>query len=195
MAWSYDWVASIVSLGRWYEWTEKTLAFLNGSKILELGHGTGHLITRLMQSGKQAVGIDISPYMGNIAAARLKKGQLPVQLANSQAQHLPFATESFDQVVTTFPTDYILEEETLGEIFRVLKPGGTAVILPVAWITGKGLTDRMASWLFRFTGQSPQWDNRALDPAINAGFDVATKRIYLKSSEVLIVMLRKIKLS
>lgn len=192
MAWAYDWVASIVSLGKWIDWTETTLIYLNGSKILELGHGTGHLITRLMQSGKQVVGIDLSPYMGRIASTRLKKIQFPENLATGQAQHLPFTSNHFDQVVSTFPTEYILEAETLGEIFRVLKPGGYAVILPVAWITGKGVADRMASWLFSVTGQAPQWDDRALDPAINAGFDVSTKRVTLMSSEVLIVLARKI---
>ena len=191
MAWSYDWVASIVSIGRWTTWTETTIPYLSGLKILELGHGTGHLITSLLQSDKQAVGIDLSPYMGNIASSRLKKAQLHVNLANAQAQHLPFKREYFDHVVATFPTEYILDEKTLSEIYRVLKPAGSAVILPVAWITGKGLADRLASWLFRTTGQSPQWDDQALDPAIRAGFDVRTERISLRSSQVLIVIAEK----
>lgn len=192
MAWTYDHVASIVSLGRWKDWTKTSLAFLNGKKILELGHGPGHLIFELTLSGKHAFGIDLSPYMGRLTSARLKDRDLPVTISTADAQHLPFKAEEFDQVVATFPTEYILNERTLFEIFRVLRSNGSLIVVPAAWITGTTFFDRAASWLFHITGQSPQWDDKVLEPAHAAGFQVSTERITLRSSEVLIVIAKKI---
>jgi ubiquinone/menaquinone biosynthesis C-methylase UbiE len=191
MAWTYDWVAAIVSLGRWKSWIESSLSYLDGEKVLELGHGPGHLMVKIMQSGKQGFGIDLSPHMAGIASARIKRLSLPIALSTARAQKLPFDAGEFDHVVATFPTEYILEETTLSEIYRVLKPGGAAVIVAVAYITGTSLLERAAAWLFRITGQSPDFDERVLDPAIRQGFLISSSRISLSNSEVIIIQARK----
>ena len=43
MAWTYDLVAAVVSVGMWTSWVRSTLTYLNGPQVLELGHGPGHL--------------------------------------------------------------------------------------------------------------------------------------------------------
>jgi ubiquinone/menaquinone biosynthesis C-methylase UbiE len=62
---------------------------------------------------------------------------------------------SLNQVVATFPTEYIFDPATVKEVYRILLPGGRLVVLLVAWITGRGLLERAAAWLFRVTKQAP----------------------------------------
>jgi ubiquinone/menaquinone biosynthesis C-methylase UbiE len=134
---SYDLVAWIVSLGRWKSWVLTSLPELAGPRVLELGHGPGHLQVALNEKVFQTIGIDLSRQMGKLAKRRLSKFGFPSSLVRAEAQNLPFARKSFDQVVATFPTEYISSEESLEEIHRVAAEAGEFVIIPVAWITGK----------------------------------------------------------
>ena len=42
-SWTYDWVASIVSLGEWQNWVSSVLPYIIGPNVLEIGFGPGHL--------------------------------------------------------------------------------------------------------------------------------------------------------
>lgn len=191
MAWSYDLVAWTVSLGMWKEWVAAVIPYLEGPRVLELGHGPGHLQRRLLeQSGSFSfvAGLDRSPQMSHMARRRLARRGLQPALVNGEAQCLPFAEGAFDQVVATFPTEYIANPNTLDEIKRILAPGGQIVALPLAWITGKRARQRAAAALFRITGQAPAWDDRALQPAIRAGFETRVEWIHLESSTLAIII-------
>jgi hypothetical protein len=74
-----------------------------------------------------------------------------------------------DQIVATFPTEYIIDPATLAEIDRVLQPGGRLVVLLSATITGSKFQERGAALLFRVTGQSVAWDDRFLSPFTKIG--------------------------
>lgn len=191
LAFTYNWVADIVSVGRWQQWIFTTLPFLNGPRVLELGHGPGHLFTELSNRGVQVIGLDASAQMGRLAYSSVSRKGLKPVLVNGYAQSLPFIDGAFDQVAATFPTEYILQPSTLQEIGRVLAPHGRLIVLPVAWITGKGIFDRAAAWLFRVTGQAPQWDPHAVEPLQANGFQVEVHNIQLDSSEVLIIQAAK----
>lgn len=191
-SWTYDWVAAIVSLGMWRDWVFSVLPYLGGGRILELGYGPGHLQQMLCQRGKIAFGLDGSRQMSYLARSRLHRKSCPIRLTCGQAQHLPFASGSIEQVVSTFPSEYIADTRTLKEIRRVLVRDGQLVILPVAWITGKGFLHRAAARLFEITGQAPQWDDLFLDPLRQAGFKSQSVQIDQKNSRVLIVQAYKI---
>jgi ubiquinone/menaquinone biosynthesis C-methylase UbiE len=188
LAWTYDGVAAIVSLGMWQDWVFSVIPFLEGPRVLELGHGPGHLQAALLSRGLRVYGLDESRQMGRQAYQRARWKGLSPALSRGLAQQMPFAAGAFQQVTATFPSEYILDERTFREIWRVLAPGGQVVILPLAWITGKGLLERAAAWLFRATGQAPAWNERALDPVRRAGFEPRVERINLKSSQVLIII-------
>lgn len=190
-AWTYDFVADTVSLGKWKEWIFTVLPYLNGSRILELGHGTGHLQLEMCRKGIKVVGLDSSKRMGQIALKRITSNEFFPLLVNGYAQFLPFPDRFFDQVISTFPSEYIFDIKSLREVWRVLTPGGFLIILPVAWIKGNQPLERMAAWLFRFTGQAPAWDGRMVMPFQNAGFDIQTNREIVNSSEILLVLARK----
>lgn len=191
LAWTYDWVAAIVSIGMWKEWIFSVLPYLSGTKILEIGHGPGHLLLALHQKSRLAIGLDLSPQMNKIARGRLARHNLTPKLILGAAQNIPLLTNSMDHVVATFPSEYIFNNKTTSEAYRVLKPGGTWIIVPFAWITGKSLMHRAGAWLFSITGESPKSDNVALQPLINAGFLARTEMVELPSSKVLIIHAQK----
>jgi ubiquinone/menaquinone biosynthesis C-methylase UbiE len=190
-AWSYDLVSATVSVGQWNDWIRTTLPHLDGPYILELGHGPGHLQVALREKGVHAVGLDPSLNMNRLAKLKLRRRKFSSLIVNGYAQWLPFPAQSFNQVVATFPSEYILNERTIQEIHRILAPDGLCLILPVGWITGRNLPHRVASALFRLTGQSPDWDDRYLKPLEQFGFSASVIRIDLPASQLLHIHARK----
>ena len=184
-AFTYDLVAATVSFGHWKDWGRTVLPFIKGTRILELGHGPGHLQRTLLDLKLNPVAIDESAQMGTLARRRLGRSQ---KLTRSLAQQLPFQSNSFDTVIATFPTEYIFNAETLSEVSRCLSDGGRLIVLPVAW--PKSL---LLKWLYRVTGESPSELNNALlsrfnQPFIHAGFKTDIQIIEVKSSVVLMII-------
>jgi ubiquinone/menaquinone biosynthesis C-methylase UbiE len=193
MAWTYDLVARLVSLGRWNGWVQSVLPFLDG-RILEIGFGPGHLQLALQERGRPVFGLDESRQMARQASRRLHRKGYPANVVRGDARQLPFLNAAFNRVAATFPTDYIFEADTLREIRRVLVPGGKLVIAPSAWITGKRLDERLAAGLFRVTGQAGVLE--AVLPGIKrrleqSGFEVRHELVELPGSRVLVIMATK----
>jgi ubiquinone/menaquinone biosynthesis C-methylase UbiE len=194
MAWTYDWVATVVSLGLWQQWVLSVLPYLEGADILELGHGPGHLQRALCEKKgvpRSIVGLDNSPQMGRIARQRLTRFGVSPNLVNGNAQNLPFPAGTFQSVAATFPTEYIFNPSTLAEIYRVLSPGGRMVVVTSAFITGQRQREKTAAWLFKITGQSSPWERRLLEPARQAGFRIKVEEIKLKSSILILLIAEK----
>jgi ubiquinone/menaquinone biosynthesis C-methylase UbiE len=197
-AWAYNLVAQTVSLGMWFEWVFTVIPYLDQGPILELGFGTGQLLGELNKRGSDVVGIDQSVSMARLAGSGLRKKGFFPKLVNGSAQNLPFCDHSFQRVASTFPSPYILERQTWLEIWRVLSPGGSAVIIPTAWITGNSNRYRLAARLFRVTHQAPSTENE-LDIATgefqrllhSAGFVVRQRIIELPQSKVLCILAEK----
>ena len=187
-AWSYDFVAAAVSLGQWNEWVRTTLPYLDGPRVLELGCGPGHLQSALSSRGISAFGADASPQMARLARYRLLKNGQSYQLSNAYAQDLPYPNHHFDQVVATFPTNYIFEKDALAEIRRVLVPTGQLIVLPNAWITGGKLSEKTAARIFEITGQAPPWNNSILQYFAKSGFRTRIECKTTSSWEVVIIL-------
>jgi ubiquinone/menaquinone biosynthesis C-methylase UbiE len=153
MAWSYDVVSWLVSLGEWRRWQAAALPFVQGNRVLEIAHGPGHMLKALACDDRHVTGVDMSRAMGRLAARRIRGIERPVALVRSRAQVLPFRSGAFDTVFCTFPTYFIAEKETMESICRVLKPGGRYLIVPEGRLTGNGPVERLIAWLFTITGQ------------------------------------------
>ena len=187
-AFAYDLVAASVSFNRWKDWVMSAIPLIEGNRILEIGHGPGHLHLILLDRGLSAVGIDESKQMGHLAKRR--SGGI-ARLTRGLAQRLPFPSDSFDTVISTFPADYINDPLTLAEVKRCLSNDGRFIVLPVAWPKNPFL-----DWLFRVTGESP---SEALElvktkfrqPFVKAGFETEAQTLDVKSSILLIIVARK----
>jgi ubiquinone/menaquinone biosynthesis C-methylase UbiE len=196
-AWSYDLVSATVSLGRWQDWVRTALPFVEGSRVLEIGHGPGHLQRLLRDRSLLTIGLDESRQMGRLAKKRLSKsGYTLCNLSRGLAQSLPFPAETFDSIISTFPSNYIFDPSTLYEVHRTLKNGGRFIMLPVAWIIGSKIMERYAAALFRVTGQAPAEpveiiSERFKKPFLDTGFDAKIEQVEVKSSLVLIVIAEK----
>lgn len=178
-AWTYDLVAAVVSLGRWQAWELAAVPHLLGRRILELGFGPGHLQVELHQQGFLALGLDESQQMIRQAVGNLARNRFQPRLTRGLAQTMPFAAESFDSVLAVFPTEYIIDAKTLGEIRRVLRAGGRLVVVPMAWPTGTTWPERLADGLFRITGQREDF-TEDYSERISAGFRAAGFRVDLR---------------
>lgn len=202
LAWTYDIVSWLVSLGDWRAWQRAALPFVRGPSVLEIGHGPGHMLLALRQAGFRVVGLDLSPHMGRQAQKRLREAGTVVPLLRGDVLVLPLATAVFDTVLATFPTDYIVDPATLLSVSRVLRGNGRFVIIPEAHFTGRGPLNRFIEWLYTITGQragpfavdeSDNWPAHPVWQTIVerftvAGFRLEVKQIRLRRSMVTILI-------
>ena len=205
LAWTYDLVSWLVSLGKWSQWQRAALPYVQGPTVLEIGHGPGHLLLELQNAGHQVMGVDLSPYMGRQAQRRLHKKQLPAKLMRAKVQALPLPTAVCHTVLSTFPTEYIVDPASLSAIYRVLRPNGRLVVVPEGHLTGRGTLHRIIDWLFRITGQrsgafsvdeAHNWPDSAVWRPFQqrfeaAGFQVTIEQIQLERSAVTIIIADK----
>ncbi|MFW5692399.1 MAG: methyltransferase domain-containing protein [Chloroflexota bacterium] len=157
MAFTYDTVSRLVSLGQWRGWQRSALQMLppqaRDGVVLELAHGTGDLQLDLKSAGYRTIGFDLSAQMGRIARRKLIQHGWEPRLVRGMAQSLPFADAQFPAIVCTFPSPFIFEQATLDELARVLHPAGRLVIVLSGVFTGRGPVRGVLELLYRITGQ------------------------------------------
>lgn len=102
-----------------------------GGSLLNVGcgHGADFLPFR---PGFQLYGVDFSPEMLRYARKYSEKFGLDVNLVLGDAVRLPFAAGTFDRAISVATYHHVRGKEArlaaLGELYRVLKPGGEAFI-------------------------------------------------------------------
>jgi ubiquinone/menaquinone biosynthesis C-methylase UbiE len=200
MAWSYDAVSWIVSLGHWREWQGAAIPYLSGGSVLEIAHGPGHILLAINSAGFKVMGLDSSAYMGKQARRRIEKRGVRIPVVRGRAQNLPYRSGAFDNVLMTFPTSFVIDPDTTKGIYRILKAGGCLVIIPEARLTGQGPIYRFIEWLFVITGQrhkasaekEPQSPWRELIKLLEeAGFNIAVHRVSQEKSDVIVIAAEK----
>jgi ubiquinone/menaquinone biosynthesis C-methylase UbiE len=101
-----------------------------GATILELAPGPGYLSIELAKMGNyHIVGLDISPTFVEIAQAKAREAGVDIDFRMGNASHMPLADDHFDFIVCSAAFKNFSEPvQALDEMFRVLKPGGKALI-------------------------------------------------------------------
>jgi ubiquinone/menaquinone biosynthesis C-methylase UbiE len=101
-----------------------------GSRILDVGCGTGRWLRRYQELGFQAMGVDATPGMLGLA----KERGTTAPLIAGEATCLPFADAEFDCVSDITVVQHIprtLQPLALREMVRVLNPGGRLILMEV----------------------------------------------------------------
>ena len=100
---------------------------VKGRSILDAGCGSGPLLAELISRGANVTGFDASQAMIELARQRVGASAL-LQVADL-GDRLPYADNDFDDVLASLVFHYLKDwDGPLGEIRRVLRPGGRLVI-------------------------------------------------------------------
>jgi ubiquinone/menaquinone biosynthesis C-methylase UbiE len=127
----YRFASSVPFAGQWRVWQRLVLPRLHGIDVLELGCGLGDLLADMSEAGYLCHAVEQSPQMVKAARENLQRRNLDkiTTVIQGSAQHLPFSNDSFDTVVSTFPSEYIYDPDTIAEVVRVLRPGGRLIVV------------------------------------------------------------------
>ncbi|HEY5749140.1 MAG TPA: bifunctional demethylmenaquinone methyltransferase/2-methoxy-6-polyprenyl-1,4-benzoquinol methylase UbiE [Chryseolinea sp.] len=132
----YDFLNHFLSLGIDRGWRKKAINLLRPLKprqLLDVATGTGDFALQALSLNPEKItGVDISDGMLQVGRKKMQDrnvaDKIVLQLADSE--NLPFEENKFDAVTVGFGVrNFEHLERGLEEIFRVLKPGGVAVIL------------------------------------------------------------------
>jgi SAM-dependent methyltransferase len=103
--------------------------------VLDLATGPGTTALAAARRGCRVTGVDISEHLLDQARARAAAEGLTVDFAHEDAEHLPYRSNSFDAVMSTFGIAFTPSPETVThEALRVLRPGGRLAL--AHWGTG-----------------------------------------------------------
>ena len=110
-------------------WRRKAIVLASGH-VLEVGVGTGLNFPYYTTACSEIYGIDLSKQMLGKAAGRAPSIKIPIILETMDVQNLQLAEKSFDSVVATFVFCTVPDPAAgLAECARVLKPGGSLILL------------------------------------------------------------------
>lgn len=142
---NYDLMNDLMSAGLHRIWKRQAIQLLRlqgAESVLDLAGGTGDLTQLIMKSPnapKHCVLADINYDMLKTGQDKLiDKGVCGMDIANVDAQHLPFQDHSFDRIIIGFGLRNVADKaKALKEMARVLKPGGILLVLEFSQIDRK----------------------------------------------------------
>jgi ubiquinone/menaquinone biosynthesis C-methylase UbiE len=101
-----------------------------GREVLEVGVGLGSDFVRFVEAGAHASGVDLTETSVGLVRRRLELAGLDASVRIGDAEELPFPDESFDLVYSWGVLHHTPDtHRALGEVRRVLRPGGEARIM------------------------------------------------------------------
>jgi ubiquinone/menaquinone biosynthesis C-methylase UbiE len=104
---------------------ERVCERLDG-EVLEIGFGSGLNVPFYPDRVDRVSAVEPADLGWKLAAKRLESTSVPVERSGLDGQSLPFADDSYDTALSTWTLCTIPDVATaLGEVRRVLKPGGT----------------------------------------------------------------------
>ena len=129
---------------RYSEWRGLLWSKVEGTKVLEVGVGTGKNFT-YYPPDVEITAIDFSEKMLGRARQKAKKDKIRVHLEQMDAQDLKFEDNTFDTVAATFVFCSVPDPiKGLREVERVCKPGGKVILLEHVLSA-----NRILSWIMK----------------------------------------------
>lgn len=103
-----------------------------GSRLLDVGCGVGNDLSRFARGGAICTGIDLAPHSIQLARSNFEQRGLQADFHVMNGERLDFPDKSFDVVFCHTVLHFTPEPcRMIREIHRVLRPGGTAVLMTV----------------------------------------------------------------
>ena len=135
----YDLLAEVLSFGQNRRWrramVDVVVAALPG-QALDVATGTAGVALQVAaRSGARVTGADLSPEMLRVGAAKVSASPEAqrVTLVLARGERLPFGDATFDALSFTYLLRYVADPAaTIGELARVVKPGGVVANLEFA---------------------------------------------------------------
>ena len=111
------------------------LALAHGEAVVDIGCGPGFLCEEMAEAvgeSGRVLGVDVSDDLLTFARERNTRQWLAYEQGDARQLALPDA--SFDAAVCVQTLEYIDDaDRAIGEMFRVLKPGGRALVVNTDW--------------------------------------------------------------
>ncbi len=157
VAGNYDLMNDLMSLGVHRAWKRDFVANSGvrlGDRVLDLAGGTGDiaaLLSAIVGASGQVVLTDINDAMLDLGRRRLEDRGIVgnVACAQTNAERLPFGDGSFDAVTMAFGLRNVTHKEAaLAEMWRVLRPGGRALVLEFSEVRHEPLKMAYDAWSF-----------------------------------------------
>lgn len=99
-------------------------------EVLEIGFGTGLNLPFYPKGVRKLTTVDPNLGTQSLARPRIRQSSIAVDQRVLSGERLPFENDTFDCVVSTFTLCSIAGVgQALGEVYRVLKPGGRFLFL------------------------------------------------------------------
>ena len=138
-----------------YELLARLGVRFSGTRVVDLGTGTGTLARGMARRGASVTGIDLSNAMTAEAARLDMEWGVSTHYLNTYAEKTGLESASFDLVTSGQSWWWFDRRAALAEIQRILRPGGILTICSFDWVATPGnvveLTERL------ITQHNPRW--------------------------------------
>lgn len=109
-----------------FQFFDRYISNWRSLKVLDVGCGGGFTCEFLAHKGAQVTGIDQSLACIEAASQHAKQANLKINYKQGEAEQLPFADQTFDVAICVDVLEHVHSpQQTITEINRVLKPGGS----------------------------------------------------------------------
>ena len=153
----------------WYTLVGEYLGPVADLSVLEVACGRGGFVRALARQGARVAGCDFSSAALHAAASKLLGLALCHQpfLIQADAQSLPFASHSFDLVVSCETIEHLPQHRSaLSEMYRVARPGGRLFLTTPNYANFMGLYDVYARFRHPARKDDQPFDRRQWFPQI-----------------------------
>jgi ubiquinone/menaquinone biosynthesis C-methylase UbiE len=187
----YDAVHRVFGVGRLHRLMVGLADLEPGMRVADLGCGTGNLLVSLaaQRSDLDLVGLDPDPKALTLAARKTRRRGLAVSWERGFGQELSFPGASVDRAFSSLMLHHLddtSQEELLGEVRRVLRPGGVLVLADMTRhgpgaMTRHGRGHALRRGVLRHLGRRPVSevpDSALVAQLQDAGFRVEAPTVY-----------------
>ena len=149
--WGWGTPAGRVRAAQRARWIVEAVGMKPGTRVLEIGCGTGIFTAHFADSGAQVTAVDISEDLLQVARDRLPTS---VKLVHAPFEELPL-DQPFDVVVGSSVLHHLEIKPALKHIFNLLKPGGLIGFGEPNMLNPQVMVQKNVPWVKEKLGDSP----------------------------------------